>query len=47
MNAIDAPVRSWDTHLYEQNHAFVWQCGEDLVRLLAWIADYHRIRIAC
>lgn len=35
MNSLAAPIQSWDTHLYEQSHAFVWQYGEDLLRMLA------------
>lgn len=34
MNSIAAPVQCWNTYLYEQNHAFVWQYGEDLLQLL-------------
>jgi trans-aconitate methyltransferase len=34
MNAIATPGQDWNTHLYEQNHAFVWRYGEDLLRLL-------------
>ena len=25
---------SWDTELYEGQHAFVWKYGEDLIRIL-------------
>lgn len=26
--------KNWDTFLYEDKHAFVWQYGEDLLQLL-------------
>jgi trans-aconitate methyltransferase len=33
MNTISLP-KHWDTSLYEDKHAFVWQYGEDLLQLL-------------
>lgn len=35
MNAFTTSATCWNTHLYEQNHAFVWRYGEDLMQLLA------------
>lgn len=35
MNAFSTSATHWNTRLYEQNHAFVWQFGEDLIGLLA------------
>lgn len=34
MNSISFPKHNWDTSLYEDKHAFVWQYGEDLLQLL-------------
>ncbi|OUL19513.1 SAM-dependent methyltransferase [Nostoc sp. RF31YmG] len=34
MNSISIPKHNWDTSLYEDKHAFVWQYGEDLLQLL-------------
>lgn len=34
MNTISIPKHNWDTSLYEDKHAFVWQYGEDLLQLL-------------
>lgn len=34
MNTISMPKQNWDTSLYEDKHAFVWQYGEDLLQLL-------------
>ncbi|WP_414528914.1 class I SAM-dependent methyltransferase [Nodularia chucula] len=29
-----SPNNDWDSHLYEEQHAFVWQYGEELLKLL-------------
>ncbi|MEH2208502.1 MAG: methyltransferase domain-containing protein [Nostoc sp.] len=34
MNNLSIPKNSWDAALYEDKHAFVWQYGEDLLKLL-------------
>jgi trans-aconitate methyltransferase len=34
MNNLSIPNHYWDTDLYEDKHAFVWQYGEDLLKLL-------------
>jgi len=34
MNSISTPKHNWDTSLYEDKHAFVWQYGEDLLQWL-------------
>ncbi|MDZ8050784.1 MAG: class I SAM-dependent methyltransferase [Aulosira sp. ZfuVER01] len=34
MNSLSIPKHNWDTNLYEDKHAFVWQYGEDLLQLL-------------
>jgi len=34
MNNLSIPSNYWDTSLYEDKHAFVWQYGEDLLKLL-------------
>ncbi|MBE9034675.1 class I SAM-dependent methyltransferase [aff. Roholtiella sp. LEGE 12411] len=34
MNNLSIPNNYWDTALYEEKHAFVWQYGEDLLKLL-------------
>ncbi|MBW4564152.1 MAG: methyltransferase domain-containing protein [Mojavia pulchra JT2-VF2] len=34
MNSISIPKHNWDSTLYEDKHAFVWQYGEDLLQLL-------------
>jgi trans-aconitate methyltransferase len=34
MNNLSIPNNYWDTDLYEDKHAFVWQYGEDLLKLL-------------
>jgi trans-aconitate 2-methyltransferase len=34
MNTISIPNHNWDTNLYEDKHAFVWQYGENLLQLL-------------
>ncbi|MEH2180908.1 class I SAM-dependent methyltransferase [Nostoc sp.] len=34
MNNISTLNNNWDTSLYEDKHAFVWQYGEDLLQLL-------------
>ncbi len=34
MNVTVKPTQSWNARLYEQNHAFVWQYGENLLNLL-------------
>jgi trans-aconitate methyltransferase len=34
MNNPSIPITNWDTVLYENKHAFVWQYGEDLLQLL-------------
>ncbi|WP_138502973.1 class I SAM-dependent methyltransferase [Nostoc sp. PA-18-2419] len=34
MNKISTLNNNWDTSLYEDKHAFVWQYGEDLLQLL-------------
>ena len=38
---------SWNTALYEQNHAFVWQYGESLLNLLAPQAGERIIDLGC
>ncbi len=34
MNNLSIPNNYWDASLYEDKHAFVWQYGEDLLKLL-------------
>ncbi|MBD2384965.1 class I SAM-dependent methyltransferase [Cylindrospermum sp. FACHB-282] len=34
MTNISIPKNDWDSALYEDKHAFVWQYGEDLLKLL-------------
>ena len=34
MNNFSIPTPYWDASLYEDKHAFVWQYGEDLLKLL-------------
>jgi len=34
MNTISIPKHNWDSSLYENKHAFVWQYGEDLLQWL-------------
>ncbi|BAY20303.1 type 11 methyltransferase [Calothrix sp. NIES-2100] len=34
MNSISIPTHNWNSGLYEDKHAFVWQYGEDLLQLL-------------
>ncbi|OUL37851.1 SAM-dependent methyltransferase [Nostoc sp. T09] len=34
MNSISIPKHNWDSSLYQNKHAFVWQYGEDLLQLL-------------
>ncbi|MFN6570860.1 class I SAM-dependent methyltransferase [Dendronalium sp. ChiSLP03b] len=34
MNNLLIPNNDWDSNLYEDKHAFVWQYGEDLLKLL-------------
>ncbi|MCF2146202.1 methyltransferase domain-containing protein [Desmonostoc muscorum LEGE 12446] len=34
MNNLVIPDRDWDSNLYQDKHAFVWQYGEDLLQLL-------------
>lgn len=34
MNNIFTSINNWNTNLYEDKHAFVWQYGEDLLKLL-------------
>ncbi|RCJ31976.1 methyltransferase type 11 [Nostoc minutum NIES-26] len=34
MNNLLIPNNDWDSNLYENKHAFVWQYGEDLLKLL-------------
>lgn len=34
MNNLLIPKNNWDSNLYEDKHAFVWQYGEDLLKLL-------------
>ncbi|MBH8564359.1 methyltransferase domain-containing protein [Nostoc sp. CENA67] len=34
MNQLLIPNNDWDSSLYEDKHAFVWQYGEDLLKLL-------------
>ncbi|MEH1910832.1 class I SAM-dependent methyltransferase [Nostoc sp.] len=34
MNNLSIPNNYWDTSLYEDQHAFVWQYGEDLLKFL-------------
>ncbi|MEH2382236.1 MAG: methyltransferase domain-containing protein [Nostoc sp.] len=34
MNNLSIPNNYWDTSLYEDKHAFVWQYGEDLLKFL-------------
>src|SRR5690242_17772424 len=34
MNNLLIPKNNWDSNLYEDKHAFVWQYGEDLLELL-------------
>ena len=38
---------SWNTSLYEKNHAFVWQYGESLVELLAPQAGERILDLGC
>lgn len=41
------PQNSWNTALYEQQHAFVWQYGESLLELLAPKAGEHILDLGC
>lgn len=41
------PAQAWNTTLYEQNHAFVWQFGEDLLNLLAPQAGETILDLGC
>ncbi|MHC5825911.1 MAG: class I SAM-dependent methyltransferase, partial [Nostoc sp.] len=34
MNNLSIPNNNWDTSLYEDKHAFVWQYGGDLLKFL-------------
>ncbi len=45
--AVIMAQNSWNSALYEQNHAFVWQYGESLLELLVPKADERILDLGC
>jgi trans-aconitate methyltransferase len=47
MNNLSIPDNYWDTALYEDKHAFVWQYGEDLLKLLNPKPEEYILDLGC